>query len=147
MFIPYTAIPGNDYSRKLTRKMRAKLAAFVGLFLLPRVPVLAHRLDEYLQATMISVEKERIEGFLRLIPGVAVSSTVLVSIDTNADGIISKAEQQAYAAHVLRRLSLSLDGDRLEPDSNARKKRFQLARPTGTASRLTDFVKGIMLLA
>jgi hypothetical protein len=41
----------------------------------------AHRLDEYLQATIISVEKDRVQAEMRLVPGVAVSSFVLNGIE------------------------------------------------------------------
>lgn len=78
-------------------------------------PACAHRLDEYLQATILSVGKDRIEVFMRLVPGVAVSSEVLASIDTNADGVISDTERHAYAERVLRDLSLSVDGHILRP--------------------------------
>ena len=44
---------------------------------------------------------------MRLIPGVAVFSFVLASIDTNGDGVISEAEQRAYAERVLRDVSLT----------------------------------------
>src|SRR5690242_2766644 len=94
--------------------MKAKLSATVVLLSLA-APVSSHRLDEYLQATIFSVEKDRVRASMRLIPGVAVFSTVLASIDTNADGVISEAERQAYAERVLRDLSLSLDGNRLKP--------------------------------
>jgi hypothetical protein len=77
--------------------------------------VSAHRLDEYLQATLIAVEKDRVEVSLRLIPGVAVSSAVIASIDTNGDGSLSGAEQSAYAQRVLSELSLTIDGKRLKP--------------------------------
>jgi hypothetical protein len=70
-------------------------------------------LDEYLQATTISVEKDRLQAQMRLTPGVAVLPGVLASIDTNGDGIISAAEQRAYAERVLRDLSLTIDGDHL----------------------------------
>ena len=43
---------------------------------------------------------------MRLIPGVAVSSSVIASIDSNGDGVISQAEQRAYAERVLGDLSL-----------------------------------------
>ena len=75
----------------------------------------AHRLDEYLQATTISVEKNRVQAQIRLTPGVAVLSIVLAKIDTDGDGVISEAEQQAYAEAVLRDFSLTIDGDRLRP--------------------------------
>jgi len=75
----------------------------------------AHRLDEYLQATIISVEKDRVQALIRLIPGVAVASFVLMSIDTNADGVISETERRAYAERVLGDVSLRIDGDILRP--------------------------------
>jgi HupE / UreJ protein len=77
--------------------------------------VSAHRLDEYLQATLIAVEKDRVDVSLRLIPGVAVSSAVIASIDTNGDGSLSSAEQSAYAQLVLSDLSLTIDGKGLKP--------------------------------
>jgi hypothetical protein len=73
----------------------------------------AHRLDEYLQATTISVGKDRVSAQLRLTPGVAVFPTVLAAIDGNSDGVISAAEQRSYVERVLRDLSLTVDGDRL----------------------------------
>src|SRR6266446_7000781 len=75
----------------------------------------AHRLDEYLQATIISVEKDRVQASMRLVPGVAVSSMVLASIDTNGDGVISEAEQRTYAERVLRDLSVTVDGKSARP--------------------------------
>lgn len=76
-------------------------------------PTAAHRLDEYLQATVISVEKDRVEASLRLTPGVAVAATVLAAVDADSDGEISAAEQRAYAEQVLQDLSLSVDGNAL----------------------------------
>jgi hypothetical protein len=73
----------------------------------------AHRLDEYLQATLLSVEKDRIHAQIRLTPGVAVFPIVFAGIDTDANQVISEAEQRAYAERVLRDLSLALDGDPL----------------------------------
>jgi HupE / UreJ protein len=96
--------------------MKANLAAAVVMVLSFRVPAPAHRLDEYLQATMLSVEKDRIQALMRLVPGVAVSPAVLAGIDANADGVISDAEQHAYAEQVLRDLSLSVDGHVLQPE-------------------------------
>lgn len=75
----------------------------------------AHRLDEYLQATILSIEKDRVQASMRLTPGVAVASFVVAGIDTNRDGVISDSEQQAYAERVLRDVSLSIDGQVLRP--------------------------------
>jgi hypothetical protein len=76
-------------------------------------PASAHRLDEYLQATTLSVGKDRVRAQIRLAPGVAVLPVVLASIDRDADGIISEAEQHAYAQRVLLDLSLTIDGGRV----------------------------------
>ena len=75
----------------------------------------AHRLDEYLQATLISVDRGRVEAQIRLVPGVAVFPVVLAGIDTDGDGAISAAEQSAYAERVMRDLSFAIDGARLRP--------------------------------
>jgi hypothetical protein len=70
----------------------------------------AHRLDEYLEATILSVEAGRVDGSMRLVPGVAVFSTVISGIDANGDGTISEAERMAYANRILHDLSFSVDG-------------------------------------
>jgi hypothetical protein len=94
--------------------MMRKLS-LVALPLLIATPTSAHRLDEYLQGAIISVAKSRLEAEITLTPGVAVFPAVIASIDTNTDGTISEAEQQAYAEHVLRDLSLAIDGRPLTP--------------------------------
>lgn len=77
----------------------------------------AHRLDEYLQATLFSIEKGQIRGELRLTPGIAVLPSVLSQIDTDSSGEVSHQEAQAYARRVLADMELSVDGQRrgLEP--------------------------------
>jgi hypothetical protein len=94
--------------------MKAAVLTAAVLIVLAR-PSFAHRLDEYLQATIISVEEQQVQLSMRLIPGVAVSGAVLAEIDSNRDGVISDAEGGAYAERVLRELSLILDGRRLSP--------------------------------
>jgi hypothetical protein len=94
--------------------MKSRLAAGVTIFLLAGSAA-AHRLDEYLQATIISVEKSSVTAQIRLTPGVAVLPVVLATIDADRDGTISDSEQRSYAGRVLRDLSMSLDGDRLSP--------------------------------
>ena len=93
--------------------MRTMLAAVGAIVFLVGTTGSAHRLDEYLQATTISIEKERVEARIRLTPGVAVVPIVLAGVDTNADGVISEAERRAYAVRVLGDLSLTVDGNRL----------------------------------
>jgi hypothetical protein len=91
--------------------MKTKLAAAILVLAASRAS--AHRLDEYLQATLISVEKDRIQAEIRLTPGVAVFPNVLRTIDTDSDGVISEREARAYAERVLDDLSLTVEGRRL----------------------------------
>jgi hypothetical protein len=91
------------------------LIAAIAILPLLGAPVSAHLLDEYLQATLISIEKDHVQAAMRLVPGVAVSSFVLRSIDTNGDGVISQTEGRAYGERVLRDVSLKLDGHILRP--------------------------------
>ena len=90
--------------------MNRLLTIATALLLALTAPAHAHRLDEYLQATILSIQGTHVEGFMRLVPGVAVSSIVISSIDTNGDGTLSEPEQQVYALRVLGDLSLSIDG-------------------------------------
>jgi hypothetical protein len=94
--------------------MKTKLEILVAILSLG-VPVFAHRLDEYLQAMIVSVEQSQIHASMRLIPGVAVSSAVIAAIDSDSDGVFSDAEQQTYAQKILSDLSLSVDSHTLEP--------------------------------
>lgn len=94
-------------------KMKMRLAAAAVSLLLAGTPAAAHILDEYLQATTISVEKARLQAEIRLTPGVALFPKIIATIDTDANGVISEAEQHAYAARVLGDLSLAVDGNYL----------------------------------
>ncbi len=75
----------------------------------------AHRLDEYLQGTIISLEKNRVALQMTLTPGVAVFPLLISQMDTNADGAISDEERRAYAHRVLHDIKLSFDKERLTP--------------------------------
>jgi hypothetical protein len=94
--------------------MKTRLAA-ASILLLAGTPALPHRLDEYLEATLISVEKNQVHIQIVLTPGVAVFPAVMAKIDSNGDGAISEAERSAYAERVLRDVSLVIDGHRLTP--------------------------------
>jgi len=87
---------------------RLLLAPIAWLALLPAAH--AHRLDEYLQATRLSIELDRIEVEMDLTAGQAMASQVFSWIDTNGDGEISKAEGEAYARQVLDSVTLLADG-------------------------------------
>ncbi len=69
----------------------------------------AHRLDEYLPLPPISLAKDHASIEVRLTPGVAVAPLILKTIDTNADGAISNAEQSTYIQRFLNDVSLTLD--------------------------------------
>jgi HupE / UreJ protein len=94
--------------------MRLKIIAAVVMSLFVSGVASAHRLDEYLQATLVSVEKDHVEVSVRLIPGVAVSSAVIARIDTDGDGVLSRTEQLAYADRARSDLSLTADGERVK---------------------------------
>jgi hypothetical protein len=74
------------------------------------VPADAHRLDEYLQATRLSIDRERLRLEIDLTAGISVAGQVFTSIDTDHDGQVSIVEREAYAREVLRSIALSIDG-------------------------------------
>ena len=70
----------------------------------------AHRLNEYLQATTVLLDKDHIELRLRLTAGSDIAEQVISKIDANKDGVLSAAEAQVYAEFVQRDLFVSIDG-------------------------------------
>jgi hypothetical protein len=96
--------------------MKTKLAACTAAVLLVcSIPAWAHRIDEYLQATILSLEPNQVQASMRLIPGVMVAPSVIATIDDNHDGSFSENEKRAYADQVLADLSLSIDGQAVKP--------------------------------
>jgi hypothetical protein len=89
-------------------KLRRLMVPAVWLATLPLAG--AHRMDEYLQATRLSIDVERVDMEIDLTPGVAMASEVFGWIDKNRDGEISQSEGDAYARQVLRSVALSVDG-------------------------------------
>jgi hypothetical protein len=87
--------------------------AVLGICLAAASPAGAHRVDEYLQATRISVEIDRVDLEIDLTPGMTVASEVSKWIDTNGDGQVSAVEADAYAREILRSVALSIDGRRV----------------------------------
>jgi hypothetical protein len=73
-------------------------------------PAGAHRLDEYLQATLIGVTPEGINVEIRLTPGIATLPVLMAMIDQDRDGRISAGEERAYAGRVAREVDLRVDG-------------------------------------
>lgn len=87
---------------------RVSPVIFLLLLALPST-LLAHRLDEYLQATLVIIEPDRVRLQINLTPGVAVAEQVLASIDRNHDGLISTNEAAAYCELLNRDLIVRLD--------------------------------------
>src|SRR3989454_10134643 len=70
----------------------------------------AHRLDEYLQATLIGVTRDGTDVEIQLTPGVAMLPVLMAVIDQDRDGRISPEEERAYAGRVVREVELRVDG-------------------------------------
>ena len=70
----------------------------------------AHELDEYLQATRISLARDRVTCEIDLTPGAELASGVLSLIDGDGDGSLTSEEAAVYGRAVLRDLTLELDG-------------------------------------
>ena len=78
------------------------------IFVAPRAD--AHRLDEYLLATTVSIEQDEVVLDLKLTPGMLVAGSLLRTLDADGNGIIRPAAQLAYARSVERGLQLTIDG-------------------------------------
>ena len=70
----------------------------------------AHRLDEYLQATLIGVTRDGVDVEIHLTPGVAMLPVLMAVIDQDRDGRISSGEARAYVGRVVREVELRVDG-------------------------------------
>ena len=70
----------------------------------------AHRLDEYLQATLIGVTRDATEVEIQLTPGLAMLPILIAVIDQDRDGRISSGEERAYVGRVAREVELRVDG-------------------------------------
>jgi hypothetical protein len=70
----------------------------------------AHRLDEYLQATLIGVTRDGTDVEIQLTPGVAMLPVLIAVIDQDRDGRISSEEARDYVARVAREVELRVDG-------------------------------------
>ena len=73
----------------------------------------AHRLDEYLQATRVSIELDRVTVEIDLTAGTSLAASVFGWIDTDGDGQLSGAERAAYARQVIDSVVLTADGRRV----------------------------------
>lgn len=100
----------------------------------------AHRLDEYLQATLVSIEPDAIRLHINLTPGVAVADVVLAVIDRDHDGAISPDEAAAYAELLRRDLIVGINGVSLELKVAARRFPTPAELRTGSGIVQVEFV-------
>ena len=89
--------------------MKAAAAALT-IALLGPASASAHRLDEYLQAARVSLERTRLLVEIDLTPGASIASTIVPLIDRDGDGLISPAELGAYGRAMLADVTVTLDG-------------------------------------
>jgi nickel/cobalt transporter (NicO) family protein len=94
-----------------SRAFVSPMMLFVAFVACP-LPAAAHRLDEYLQATRLAIDVDRIEVEIDLTAGVGIAPRIAESIDTDGDGRISAAEGETYARRVLSDVVLTVDGRR-----------------------------------
>jgi hypothetical protein len=70
----------------------------------------AHRLDEYLQASRVSLERTGVSLEIDLTPGASVADSIIALIDRDGDNTISPSEAEGYGRVVLAEIVLELDG-------------------------------------
>jgi hypothetical protein len=90
-----------------------RLPLLLVLLAFPSV-VFAHRDDQYLQATLVAIEPDRVRLEINLTPGVAVAEQVIAEIDRDRDGGISRNEAATYGELLKRDLTIRVDGRRLD---------------------------------
>ncbi len=76
----------------------------------------AHNLDEYLQAALIGLERDRVELSVRMTPGAAVFGAFSAMLDRDNDGRITSEEAAQYRIQALRDWRLNLDDQALAMD-------------------------------
>jgi hypothetical protein len=87
-----------------------KLASLILAVLLSALRGQAHRLDECLQATRVTIKTNRVDISIDITPGVAVADQFQFVADRDQDGQISSDEAAAYARSVLKEMPGQLDG-------------------------------------
>jgi hypothetical protein len=73
----------------------------------------AHRLDEYLQATLVTIEPTRIKLQINLTPGVDIAEHVLTLIDRDRNGLVSTNEAALYSGMLSQDIVVRLDQHKL----------------------------------
>jgi hypothetical protein len=86
------------------------LAAITILVAMAGPAACGHRLDEYLQSTLLVIEPGSVRLEMILTPGVAIAPQVMRLVDPDADGAISTNEAALYASMVKEEVTARLDG-------------------------------------
>lgn len=94
--------------------MKAAIIATAGAVLLTTVSPSAHRLDEYLQAARVSLERTQVTLEVDLTPGASVADGIIALIDRDGDSKVSPIEARSYGQDVLGDVVLDLDGRAVE---------------------------------
>ena len=89
--------------------MTRTVATVMALALASPAAAAAHRLDEYLQASRVLLERHRLLIEIDLTPGANVAPGLIAAIDRDHDGAISTAEAKAYGLEVLDDLTVTID--------------------------------------
>ena len=100
-------------ARSVKAMVMVRFLLLLGLLGLP-LNVFGHRLDEYLQATLVTIEPETLRLQINLTPGVAVAEQVLALIDADRDGVVSTNEAAAYGGKLKRELIVKFDDREVE---------------------------------
>jgi hypothetical protein len=106
--------PAENLSMPVDRLLKSPCVIMLLITLAVPSITCAHRLDEYLQATLVVIEPDRIRLQINLTPGVAVAEQVLALIDRDYNRAISTNEAAIYSELLKRDLVLRLDQRNLE---------------------------------
>ena len=110
--------PRSDPRPSFRHSWVSRARPIVGLCLWLALTAQAHRLDELLQATLISVGPATVGLEISLTPGIEIARGVISRMDTNRDGVISTAEARDFTAEVLQFVAVTLDGRKLTIEQN-----------------------------
>ena len=100
--------------RKLKKLLWLYVCCLVFLPLFFPKHVIAHPLDEFYQATFITLAPRRVNLTIELYTGVLVAPKVIELIDTDDDALISQAEAQSYIERFITDVTLEVDDQPLD---------------------------------
>lgn len=99
------------YRQKLTKLFFITICCFAAYLLSPlQSTTSAHPLDEFYQATFITLASNRVNLIVEQYPGILVAPKITALIDTNGDELISEAERQTYVSLFLTDVTFEVDG-------------------------------------